>query len=95
MSWVLLSGILVDILSLSSGIFNQVLGWFGVKPIFFLGSNDWFPYVMVASDVWKEFGFGTIVYLAALTSINPSLYEAAAMDAPDGSSRRSMSRSPA
>ncbi|RED75776.1 putative aldouronate transport system permease protein [Cohnella phaseoli] len=80
MSWVLLSGILVDILSPSSGIFNQVLGWFGVKPIFFLGSNDWFPYVMVASDVWKEFGFGTIVYLAALTSINPSLYEAAAMD---------------
>lgn len=80
LSWVLLSGILVDVLSPSSGIFNQLLGLFGIKPIFFLGSNDWFPYVMVASDVWKEFGFGTIVYLAALTGINPSLYEAAEID---------------
>jgi len=80
MSWVLLSGILVDVLSPSSGVLNQLLGYFGIKPIFFLGSNDWFPYVMVISDVWKEFGFGTIVYLAALTAIDPSLYEAAAID---------------
>ncbi|MCR8643721.1 ABC transporter permease subunit [Paenibacillus sp. N1-5-1-14] len=80
LSWVLLSGILVDVLSPSSGVINQVLSLFGIKPIFFLGNNDWFPYVMVISDVWKEFGFGTIVYLAALTSINPSLYEAAEID---------------
>ncbi|WP_314588658.1 ABC transporter permease subunit [Paenibacillus terrigena] len=80
LSWVLLSGILVDILSPSSGILNQLLGIFGIKPIFFLGDNAWFPYVMVISDVWKEFGFGTIVYLAALTGINPSLYEAAEID---------------
>ncbi|MBD2860638.1 ABC transporter permease [Paenibacillus oceani] len=80
LSWVLLSGILVDVLSPSSGIFNQLLGLFGIEPVFFLGSNDWFPYVMVMSDVWKEFGFGTIVYLAALTGINPSLYEAAEID---------------
>ncbi|MGZ9583530.1 ABC transporter permease [Paenibacillus marinisediminis] len=80
LSWVLLSGILIDILSPSSGILNQALGLFGIDPIFFLGDNDWFPYVMVISDVWKEFGFGTIVYLAALTGINPSLYEAAEID---------------
>jgi len=80
LSWVLLSGIIVDVFSPSSGVFNQLLGLIGIKPIFFLGSNDWFPYVMVASDVWKEFGFGTIVYLAALTGINPSLYEAAEID---------------
>lgn len=80
LSWVLLSGILIDVLSPSSGILNQVLGLFGIDPIFFLGDNKWFPYVMVISDVWKEFGFGTIVYLAALTSINPSLYEAAEID---------------
>jgi len=80
MSWVLLSGILVDVLSPSSGVLNQLLGIFGIKPIFFLGDNAWFPYVMVVSDVWKEFGFGTIVYLAALTGINPSLYEAAEID---------------
>lgn len=54
------------------------LVWY--RPCFFLGDNKWFPYVMVISDVWKEFGFGTIVYLAALTSINPSLYEAAEID---------------
>jgi len=80
LSWVLLGGILIDILSPSSGIVNQLLGWFGIQPIFFLGSNSWFPYTLVISDVWKEFGFSTIVYLAALTGINPALYEAAEVD---------------
>jgi putative aldouronate transport system permease protein len=80
LSWVILSGILLDVLSLKDGIVNQFLGIFGVKPIFFLGEPAIFPYVIVISDVWKEFGFATIVYLAALTSINPSLYEAAVVD---------------
>ncbi|WII38566.1 ABC transporter permease [Paenibacillus thiaminolyticus] len=80
LSWVLLSGIVIDVLSPSTGILNQVLGLFGVMPIFFLGDNSWFPYVMVLTDVWKEFGFGTIIYLAALTNINPALYEAAEID---------------
>jgi putative aldouronate transport system permease protein len=80
LSWVILSGVLIDVLSPSSGIVNQALGWLNIKPIFFLGSQSWFPYVMVGTDVWKEFGFGTIVYLAALTSINPVLYEAAVID---------------
>ncbi|MBM7564904.1 ABC transporter permease [Paenibacillus sacheonensis] len=80
LSWIILGGILIDILSPTSGIVNQFLGVFGVKPIFFLGSNAWFPGVLVASDVWKEFGFSTIVYLAALTGINPALYEAAVID---------------
>ncbi|OGX68198.1 MAG: protein lplB [Paenibacillus sp. RIFOXYA1_FULL_44_5] len=80
LSWVLLSGILIDILSPSSGIVNQLLGLFGIKPIYFLGDNRWFRAVLVSTDVWKEFGFSTIVYLAALTNINPSLYEAAVMD---------------
>lgn len=80
LSWVLLSGIVIDVLSPSTGILNQLLGLFGVKPIFFLGDNSWFPYVMVITDVWKEFGFGTIIYLAALTNINPTLYEAAEID---------------
>lgn len=80
LSWIILGGILVDILSPGHGIVNQFLGVFGIKPIYFLGNNDWFPFTLVASDIWKEFGFNTIVYLAALTSINPSLYEAAYMD---------------
>jgi len=80
LSWVILSGIMIEILSPSTGIVNNFLGLFGIKPIFFLGENSVFPYVLVASDVWKEFGFGTIVILAALTGINPALYEAAVVD---------------
>lgn len=80
LSWVILGGILIDVLSPSHGIVNQILSMFGIKPIFFLGENGWFRFVLVSSDVWKEFGFNTIVYLAALTGINPSLYEAAEID---------------
>jgi len=80
LSWVILSGIIVDILSPSVGMVNRVLELVGIKPIFFLGSSEWFPFTLVITDVWKEFGFGTIVYLAALTGINPSLYEAATVD---------------
>jgi putative aldouronate transport system permease protein len=79
-SWVLMAGIIIDVLSPSNGIVNQFLGLFGVKPIFFLGNNNLFPYVMVSTDVWKEFGWGTIIYLAALAGIDPTLYEAATMD---------------
>jgi putative aldouronate transport system permease protein len=80
LSWIILGGILIDVLSPSTGIVNQVLGLVGIKPIYFLGNNHWFPYTVVATDLWKEFGFSTIVYLAALTSINPVLYEAAIVD---------------
>lgn len=79
-SWVLMAGIIIDILSPSTGIVNGMLGWFGIKPVFFLGSNGWFPNIMILTDVWKEFGWGTILYLAAITGINPSLYEAAIID---------------
>ncbi len=80
LSWIILAGILVDILSPSQGIVNQALGLVGIKPIFFLGDDKVFPWTMVVSDVWKSFGLGTIVYLAALTDIDPTLYEAAVMD---------------
>jgi putative aldouronate transport system permease protein len=80
LSWVILSGIMVDILSPSSGAVNQLLQIFGVNPIFFLGDNRWFPTVLVLSEVWKDFGWGSIVYLAAILGINPALYEAAVID---------------
>ncbi|WP_184829290.1 ABC transporter permease subunit [Jiangella mangrovi] len=80
LSWVILGGILIDVLSPSNGIVNQFLGIFGVDPIYFLGDNDWFPYTLVVSDTWKEFGFNTVVYLAAITAIDPSLYEVASVD---------------
>lgn len=80
LSWIILGGIMIDILSPSQGIVNQVLKAVGIEPIYFLGDNRWFPITIILSDVWKEFGFNTIVYLAALTSVNPSLYEAAVID---------------
>lgn len=80
LSWIILGGILIDILSPSTGIVNLFLKEIGIKPQFFLGDNKWFPYTLVFSNEWKEFGFNTIVYLAALTGINPTLYEAAVID---------------
>lgn len=80
LSWVILGGILVDILSPSAGVVNQLLQAIGIDPIFFLGDNKWFPFTLVLSNEWKEFGFSTIVYLAAIAGINPSLYESAVID---------------
>ena len=79
-SWVILASVFIDILSPSEGIVNHLLMAFGGEPIYFLGSNKWFPFTLIITDVWKEFGFGTIVYLAAITSIDPGLYESAAID---------------
>ncbi|NLC43549.1 MAG: sugar ABC transporter permease [Clostridiales bacterium] len=79
LSWVILAGILIDILS-PSGVVNQLLGYMGIQSTFFLGDATIFPYTIVVTDVWKNFGFGTIIYLAALTSIDPNLYEAALID---------------
>ncbi|WP_028560543.1 ABC transporter permease [Paenibacillus pinihumi] len=79
MSWVILAGVMVNLLS-TDGIVNSLLAGIGLDPIFFLGSNTWFPVVIIGSDVWKEFGFNAVIYLAALTAINPSLYEAARID---------------
>ena len=79
LSWIVLGGILLDILA-PHGILNQAIGNFGVAPQLFLGSNNWFRGTIVLSGFWKSVGFSTIVYLAALTAINPVLHEAAAID---------------
>ncbi len=80
LSWVILGGILLDILSPQGGIVNQLIVALGGEPIFFLGDGTWFRVTLIVSDVWKEFGFGTIVFLASLAGINPALYEAAEVD---------------
>ncbi|WP_424991982.1 ABC transporter permease [Paenibacillus castaneae] len=79
LSWVILGGILFQLLSID-GIVNQFLGLFGVEPILFLGKPSIFPYVLVASDTWKNMGFNTIVFLAAITNVDPTLHEAGAID---------------
>jgi len=78
-SWVMLASIFTKLLS-GNGIVNKFLGIFGVDPIIFMGDNAWFRFTLVFTYVWKEFGYGTIVYLAAVTGIDVDLYEAAEMD---------------
>lgn len=80
LSWIIMGGILIDLLSPSGGLINNFLGLFGIEPIFFLGSNKYFRFTLISTDVWKEFGFNTIVYLAAITNIDPTQYEAATID---------------
>ena len=81
LSWVILGGVLLNILSTDGGFVNRILtSWFGIEPIFFLGDPHWFRVTVIVSEVWKEFGFGTIVFLAALSGVNPALYEAAEVD---------------
>lgn len=79
-SWVTLAGIATNFLSMNDGIINAAIVAMGGEKINFLGSADWFRTVIVGTHIWKEAGWGMIIYLASLTSINPDLYEAATVD---------------
>jgi len=78
-SWVILAGIFMTILG-SHGVINTVLGLFGAGPVDFLTDPANFPWTMIWTDVWRRFGFGTVVYLATIVSIDPGLYESAVID---------------
>ena len=78
-SWVIMAGILINLLA-SDGLVNTMLKQLGLKPVQFLSNRDVFPWTMIITDVWKTFGFGTVVYLASITSIDPELYESAVID---------------
>ena len=75
----MLAGIFIKLLG-GSGIVNELLGFLGIDPIIFLGDNRWFRKTVILMDVWKEFGYNTIVYLAAISGVNMDLYEAAQVD---------------
>lgn len=79
LSWVVLATVVTNMFSLT-GPFNAVVTAFGGEAIQFLADNNWFRKVIVATDVWKEFGYNSVVYLAALTGIDLGLYEAASID---------------
>lgn len=79
-SWVVLSGILINLLSTSSGAVNEIVKLFGGEPIQFLQRPEYFRSVIVISDVWKEAGWSAIVYIAAIAGIDRELYEAARVD---------------
>jgi len=79
LSWVILASIVVNLFSLDGSV-NQALGKLGFEQCNFLGNNTTFQPLLILTDVWKEFGYASIVYLAAITSIDPGLYEAASID---------------
>ena len=80
LSWVILGGVFVNILSPSNGIVNEIIKLFGGEPLYFLGDNNLFPWTMIITDVWKTFGYSSIIYLASMSSIDPALYEASRVD---------------
>jgi len=82
LSWVIIGGIMIQVLG-TSGLVNKGLIALGLEPVRFLGKPSVFPWTLILSDVWKGFGFGAVIYLAALTGINPELFEAAAVDGAD------------
>ncbi len=80
LSWIILAGVFIRMLSPTNGLVNELIKALGGEPIFFLGDNRYFRGTLIVTDLWKSFGFNTIVYLAAIVSIDPSLYEAAIVD---------------
>ncbi|MEC0228708.1 ABC transporter permease [Paenibacillus alba] len=79
-SWVIAYGLMVALFSPGEGLVNLTLKNFGFEPIAFLTDVNWIRPLIISSDIWKEVGWGAILYLAALAGIDPSLYEAARMD---------------
>lgn len=86
-SSVIIAGIVITAFSPSAGIVNTFLGWFGVEPIYFLTKPEWFRPIFIGTTIWQEAGFQSIVYIAAIAGVSPTLYESAVVD---GASRWQM-----
>ena len=86
-SSVIIAGIVITAFSPTAGIVNTFLGWFGIEPIYFLTKPEWFRPIFVGTGIWQEAGFQSIVYLAAIAGVSPTLYESAVVD---GASRWQM-----
>lgn len=86
-STVIIAGIVITAFSPSAGIVNTFLQWLGIEPIYFLIKPEWFRPIFIGSGIWQEAGFSSIVFLAAIAGVNPSLYESAVVD---GASRWQM-----
>ena len=82
MSWVIVAGLTTALLATENGSVNMLLQTIGTiqEPINFLSLKEYFLSILISANVWKEIGFGSIVYLAAIASVDPHLYEAADMD---------------
>lgn len=86
-SSVIVAGIVITAFSPSAGIINTIMGWFGIEPIYFLTKPEWFRPIFIGTGIWQEAGFQSIVYLAAIAGVSPTLYESAVVD---GASRWQM-----
>lgn len=80
MSWIIVASMVVEIFSPERGVINNLIVMLGGEPILFLSSKTYFVPVLILTDVWKEVGWASILYLASIASISPELYEAASMD---------------
>ena len=78
-SWVIVGGLTFDVLG-AAGLFNQIRSLFGLEMILPMQKSAWFRTVYVLTSIWKESGWGTVVYLAAISGIDPGLYESASID---------------
>jgi putative aldouronate transport system permease protein len=79
-SWVVIGGMWIYLLSPSGGLVNELLGLLNIGPIRFLTNTDWARTMMIGLPIWKDAGYAAIIYLASITSISPTLYEAARID---------------
>ncbi|MGG1515710.1 ABC transporter permease subunit [Paenibacillus oryzisoli] len=79
-SIVVISGMLIDFLARDGLINNLLSSWFGLEPIAFLQESSWFRSVYISSNIWQNIGWGSIIYLSAMSGIDPSLYEASRVD---------------
>ena len=80
LSWVVVAGLLNTLLSPDNGAINTMIKMAGGQPVYFLTSKQWFRPILIISEIWKNIGYGSIVYLAAITSIDQEQYEAARVD---------------
>jgi putative aldouronate transport system permease protein len=86
-SSVIIAGIVITAFSPSAGIVNTILGWLDIEPIYFLTKPEWFRPIFIGTTIWQEAGFQSIVFIAAIAGVSPTLYESAVVD---GASRWQM-----
>lgn len=79
LSWVVLASVVINMFNIDGSV-NQIFSAIGLNKVNFLGSSQWFRKLIIGTDVWKEFGYNSVIYLAAITGIDPGLHEAAAID---------------
>src|SRR4030042_728147 len=79
-SWVVVGSIFITMLSSSSGVINKIIEYFGGKAIYFMVSTFWFRPILVFSYIWRQVGYGTVIYIATISTIDPELYDAAKVD---------------